>query len=469
MERPNIVFYFSDQQRWDTLGCYGQTLPVSPNLDRLAAEGTRFEHAFTMQPVCGPARACLQSGRYATEIGCWRNSISLPENADTIAKYLNEAGYDTAYVGKWHLASDALTSDPVIAPVPAEKRGGYRYWMASDLLEHTSHGYNGYLYNGDNEKVEFTGYRPDCINDFAIDYLHSRPKDQPFFLFVSQIEPHHQNDHRRYEGPDGSKARFQNYEVPGDLDGMGGDWAENYPDYLGCCHSLDQNVGRMIDTLKEMGVWDNTIFLYTSDHGSHFKTRNFEYKRSCHDASMRVPLIIHGGVFQGGKVIPDVVSTMDLPTTLLDLAGISKPEGYQGHSLAKLAQGDRTGRDAVAFAQISESQIGRCIRTDKWKYSVRSVGYRAAGIPQDMSGWVKSSADTYYEDFLYDLEHDPHERNNLVSDDGFAAVRAELKEILIRKMQEAHEPAPTILPFSERPADIEVSREQLMRQHQKQG
>lgn len=468
MNRPNIVFYFSDQQRWDTLGCYGQKLDVTPNLDRLAQEGTRFDLAFTMQPVCGPARACLQSGKYATEIGCWRNSIALPENADTIAKHFNAAGYDTAYIGKWHLASNVLSNEPVIEPVPESKRAGYQYWMASDLLEHTSHGYNGFVYDGNDQKVEFVGYRPDCINNFAIDYLHNRNSDNPFFLFISQIEPHHQNDRGRYEGPDGSKERFKDYEVPGDLEGMEGDWAENYPDYLGCCHSLDQNVGRLVDTLKEQGLWDNTILIYTSDHGSHFKTRNFEYKRSCHEASLRVPLIASGGVFSGGKVISDIVSTMDLPVTLLDLAGIERPEGYQGHSLAKLVQGDRSGRDNVAFAQISESQIGRCVRTERWKYSVRSVGYRAKEIPRDMSGWIMGSADTYYEDFLYDLEADPHERNNLVSDPAYEAVRAQLKEALIRKMQEANETTPAILPFSQRPEDVEIDREQLMRQNKKQ-
>lgn len=106
MSRPNIVFYFSDQQRWDTLGCYGQPLRVTPNLDALAANGTRYENAFTCQPVCGPARACLQTGRYATEVGCEINGRALPfGSVKTLAQSFNEAGYATAYVGKWHLAT----------------------------------------------------------------------------------------------------------------------------------------------------------------------------------------------------------------------------------------------------------------------------------------------------------------------------------------------------------------------------
>ena len=106
----NIVFYFSDQQRWDTLGCYGQKLPVTPVLDKLAQEGTKFEHAFTCQPVCGPARACLQSGMYATQTGCYRNDIELPLHIKPLASYFADAGYQTAYVGKWHLASNAQLS-----------------------------------------------------------------------------------------------------------------------------------------------------------------------------------------------------------------------------------------------------------------------------------------------------------------------------------------------------------------------
>lgn len=131
MERPNIIFYFSDQQRWDTLGCYGQPLDVTPNLDRLAKEGTLFEQVFTCQPVCGPARACLQSGKYATQIGCHRNAQALPENITTLADYFHRAGYETAYVGKWHLASNRSSYEALedeenfeTRAVPENRRGG---------------------------------------------------------------------------------------------------------------------------------------------------------------------------------------------------------------------------------------------------------------------------------------------------------------------------------------------------------
>ncbi|MDL2233648.1 sulfatase-like hydrolase/transferase [Ruminococcaceae bacterium OttesenSCG-928-L11] len=438
MKRPNIIFYFSDQQRWDTVGCYGQALPVTPNLDALAAQGTRFQNAFTCQPVCGPARACLQTGKYATEIGCYRNGIALPLDVDTLAGQFHAAGYETAYVGKWHLASDADRGiDHTVTAIPPEYRGGYRdYWMAADVLEFTSHGYDGYVYDGDGNRREFIGYRADCINNYAIHYLQNRTTDNPFFLFISQIEPHHQNDRGLFEGPDGSKEKFKDYKVPGDLEGTDGDWRENYPDYLGQCHSLDANVGRLVDTLKAQGLWENTILFYTSDHGSHFCTRNREYKRSCHDASIHIPMIACGPGFEGGKVEQALVSLMDIPVTLLDCAGIAKPEGWQGASLRQLVAGKATDWNTEVFLQISESQVGRCIRTADWKYSVCA----------DADGWKDSCADVYYEEYLYDLTADPHERNNLVADPALASVRADLAKRLTARMLQAGEAVPEILP-----------------------
>ena len=172
-KQPNIVFFFSDQQRWDTAGCYGQRLPVTPNLDRLAAEGVRFDKAFTCQPVCGPARAMLQTGRYPTELGCFRNDIALPQDVPTLAQHLGQAGYDLGYVGKWHLASTSGLPDRPSErywheAIPPERRGGYTgFWRASDLLEFTSHGYGGTLFDENMNRVEFTGYRTDGVTDQA--------------------------------------------------------------------------------------------------------------------------------------------------------------------------------------------------------------------------------------------------------------------------------------------------------------
>ncbi|MDP4152892.1 MAG: sulfatase-like hydrolase/transferase [Bacillota bacterium] len=442
-KRPNIVFMFSDQQRFDTLGCYGQKLPVTPNLDRLAREGTKFNFAFTCQPVCGPARACLQTGKYAAELNCFVNAMPLPKDTRTIAECFNDAGYDTAYVGKWHLASDN-EHNYKDSPVPEERRGGYKYWMASDVLEFTSHGYNGHVFDNENKQHDFVGFRADCIQEFALDYIRNRDKNsnRPFFLFISHIEPHHQNDHKIYEGPDGSKEKWKDFEVPGDLIGTGGNWKENYPDYLGACNALDNNVGKLMDTLKTYGYLENTIFIYTSDHGTHFKTRNPEYKRSCHESSIRVPMIAYGPGFMGGKVINDLASLIDIPT-LLDCAEIEKPDGFRGNSLLKLAKGEAENWPDAVFLQISENHIGRAVRTDKWTYSVRALG--DAGTQKD--------ADVYYDYLLYDLENDYYQKNNLIGKPGYENITASLRQILKEKMAEAGEEMPEILPNTMAPEE----------------
>ncbi|MBN1808336.1 MAG: sulfatase-like hydrolase/transferase [Planctomycetes bacterium] len=441
--KPNILFIFSDQQRWDTMGCYGQKLDVTPNLDRLAYEGVLFRNAFTCQPVCGPARACLQSGKYATEVGCFKNGIALPLGIPTLARHMRKAGYEAGYIGKWHLASVNFGPEDTLLnlrtePVPPERRGGYDdYWLAADVLEFTSHGYDGYMYDADMKRVDFKGYRVDCVTDFVLDYLGTRTGEKPWFLFLSYIEPHHQNDHNRYEGPNGSREKWKDYEVPGDLVDTEGDWRENFPDYLGCCNSIDHNFGRIRDELEKLGVIDNTLLIYTSDHGSHFRTRNAEYKRACHDACTHVPLIINGPGFTGGKVVEELVSLIDLPPTVLAAGQAAPLPGMQGRPLQELTGNGTDDWPDEVFMQISESHVGRAVRTDRWKYSVRAP---------EREGGRHPDSNLYVEDYLYDLKDDPHERNNLVKDPAFDGVRADMRQRLMAFMARAHEAAPEIRP-----------------------
>ncbi len=438
---PNIVFLFSDQQRWDTCGCYGQPLNLTPHLDRIAAEGVRGEHAFTCQPVCGPARACLQTGKYATEVGCHINHCRLPENEKTIAHWIGGAGYDTAYIGKWHLASCGPKNGPDDfreLPVPPDRRGGYKEWLAADVLEFTSHAYDGHVFDGAGERRDFPAgrYRADALTDWALDYLRTREADKPFFLFVSFVEPHHQNDHKHYEGPHGSKERFKDFVVPGDLVDTKGDWRTEYPDYLGCVQALDANVGRIDAALRDRGLADNTLLIYTSDHGSHFRTRTAEYKRACHDACIRVPLILRGPGFTGGQARSELVSLIDLPPTLLRAAGVTPPPEMRGRPLQELLEGRAASWPEEVFLQISESQCGRAIRTRQWKYSV---------FAPDRTG-ADPASDWYEEEYLYNLDSDPHERHNLVRDSACADIRRELAERLKQRMQAAGEAVPDIRP-----------------------
>lgn len=442
-KRPNIVFIFSDQQRADTLGCYGQKLDVTPNLDRLAKDGVRFEKAYTCQPVCGPARSCLQSGQYATETGCFINGRPLPTDIPTVAKSLSAAGYETAYVGKWHLASHhhkgILYQN---APVPAELRGGFKDYIAmADVLEFSSHGYDGHVWDKDGQRMDFIGYRADCLTDYAIHYIRNKESDAPFYMFISYLEPHHQNDTNNYECPDGYREKFKDVEIPYELKhGMyEGDWHDGrYADYIGCCHAVDYNVGRLVDTLKEKGIYDDTVIVYTSDHGDHFETMNGEHKRQCFDSCLRVPLIIKGaGDFCGGITKTEPVSLINLPPTLLEMAGTEIPSTFQERPLQDLMEGKSWSN--CVFYQISEAELARGIRTERWKYCVHAphvqgvldMGARYdANYYRSMLKKAKPYSDDYVEQYLFDTYNDPYELNNLIAEPEYADIRAELRATL---------------------------------------
>ena len=314
--------------------------------------------------------------------------------------------------------------------VPAEKQGGYKYWRAADVLEFTSHGYDGYIFDETGNRIDFTGYRADCINDFATEYISNHKGEKPFFMFISQLEPHHQNDRGHFEGPVDTVENFRDYPIPEDLSFLSGNYREEYPDYIAAINALDKNVGRLISSLKEKGIYDNTVIVYTSDHGCHFKTRNSEYKRSCHDSCVHTPLVFGGGAVAKSEIKDCLVSLIDLPPTLLSLADIPVPENYAGNILP--VNGDGGDERDCVFIQISESQIGRAVRTKEWKYSARAVG----------SGEMGHSAVHYFDDFLYDLKNDPHEKINLVNNSKYRETLLSMRALLSREMVNAGEKKP---------------------------
>ena len=435
--RPNFVVFFTDQQRHDTTGVHGYPLGLTPNFDQLAARGTHVANSFTCQPVCGPARSCLQTGYYATQTGVWRNGYRPDPQLPTLAQHFNGAGYHTGYIGKWHLAEHAFHG-----AVPRELQGGYQTWLGANLLEFVSDAYDTHLWDERGQEHRLPGYRVDAITDAAIRHIDARTReDQPFFLFLSYIEPHHQNHRDDYPAPIGYEEKYATAPLPPDLTALKGTAPQHWPGYCGMIKRLDEALGRLTDSLRSLGQLDNTVILYTSDHGCHFKTRNSEYKRSCHDSSIRVPTLFSGPGFAGGGRLESLVSLVDLPPTLLDAAGIEIPSGLPGRSLLPLVQ-----RRAIepwpeeVFVQISESQTGRCIRTARWKYSVRAPGLDARGNPVS-----QPSSDIYTDDHLYDLQADPWEQTNLIGMTAFKAVVEDLRVRLVRRMTAIGEAAPQFI------------------------
>ncbi|WP_159886183.1 sulfatase-like hydrolase/transferase [Paenibacillus puerhi] len=435
--RPNVIVFFTDQQRWDTTGLHGNPLGLTPNFDRWALEGTHLYNTFTCQPVCGPARASLQTGRYATDIGCYRNGIPLPQGSRTLAHEFNDMDYATAYIGKWHLAATRTE------PVPESLRGGYKYWLAADSLEHTSDAYDTVLFDGANRRVKLPGYRVDALTDAAIRYIdEQREQEEPFFLFLSYLEPHHQNRRDDYPAPLGQEDRYVSRWTPPDLAELGGTSQRHLPGYYAMVKRLDEALGRVMDALVSLDLAEDTIVLFTTDHGCHFKTRNGEYKRSCHESSIRIPAAVWGPGFNGGGRITELVSLLDLPPTLIEAAGGTAPAAMQGRSLLPLVRREPVDWPQERLVQISEAQVGRAIRTKRWKYSV-SAPHRDA--------IADSGSDRYLEEFLYDLQADPWELNNLIGSAAHREVKQSLRERLIRRMTEAGEPAPVIEPAAEQP------------------
>jgi len=425
--RPNVIVFFSDQQRWDTSGLHGNPMDLTPNFDAMARRGTHIANSITCQPVCGPARSCLQTGLYATTTGCFRNGIPLPDDSKTLAHYFKEAGYQTGYIGKWHLSNEE--------PVPEDKRGGYDYWLASNLLEFTSDAYDLVMYDNDNQPKKLPGYRVDGQADAMIRYIDEH-QDEPFFLFSSFIEPHHQNHLDDYPPPDGYRERYTGGWIPPDLAALGGSTHQHLGGYYGMVKRLDEALGRVLDALKSLDIADETILMFTSDHGCHFKTRNGEYKRSCHESSVHVPTAFHGPGFEGGGQVSEMVSLIDLPPTLLDAAGIDVPDLMQGRSILPLLNGTADDWPEEAFIQVSEAQVGRAVRTGRWKYGVDAP---------EKHGGKDAGSDTYVEQYLYDLQADPYELTNLIHSEVHQIVRDVMRDRLIRRMKDAGEDEPSIV------------------------
>jgi arylsulfatase A-like enzyme len=433
--KSNIVIYHSDQFRWDFVGANGLNSSTrTPNLDALAAHGKNFTQAVTNQPVCAPSRAMTLTSRYSTEAGVWHNGLGLREDLPTLAGELRRAGYTANYLGKWHLAPGA--DGP--GYVKPEHRGGFLdFWEGANALEHTTHPFEGTIYDGDGKEISYQDqYRVDFLTDRAERFLRQK-HEQPFLLFISQLEPHQQNDLNRMVGPKGSAERFINAAVPPDLRALPGDWHQQLPDYYGACESIDASVGRIQKILQEENLAEDTIFVFMSDHGCHFMTRNQEYKRSTHNSSLRVPLLISGPGFEGGQQIPELVGLIHLTPTLLDAVGVPVPDSMRGKSLLPLLT-DASAREAwpnEELIQISESMTGRAIRTKDWTYCVA-----------DPSGSTATAAtSTYHEYQLYDQRADPYELVNLAGRKEYRQTADGLRERLKSLIVASGDPAPTIV------------------------
>jgi len=444
--RPNIVFILCDDLRWDCMSCAGHPYLKTPNIDRLANEGVRFKNAFCTTSLCSPSRASILSGLYAHTHKVMDNFTEFPANLPSFPARLHEEGYETAYIGKWHMGEN---ND--------EKRPGFDYFVS-----HKGQGkYYGTEFNIDGKRQVINGYYTHIVTDFAIDWI-KRPRNKPFLLMLGHKAPHSfyipepkysnvfDNVEIKYpdtafnlEGkPQWIKDRLTTWHgIYGPLF----EWRKNFPDtspegvkdfaamtraYWGTILSVDDSVGRIYDTLKQLGILENTIIVFMGDNGLLNGEHGMVDKRTMHEPSIRIPLIIrYPGLTptNNPKVIEQMVLTVDIAPTILELCNAKPLKNIHGKSVVKLVQkGDPKWRTSFFYEYNYEKQFPytpnvRGVRTDEWKYMHYPHG---DGKP-----------DRHLAE-LYNLKEDPEERFNLINDPKYAPVVKKLQAELKRLMKE---------------------------------
>ncbi|WP_045392873.1 sulfatase-like hydrolase/transferase [Falsirhodobacter sp. alg1] len=473
-DRPNILILCTDQQRRDTLSCYGAIGAVTPNLDRLAAQGARFENAYVQNPICGPSRASLFTGMYVRNHGLWANGVSLPEDRQMFTRTLADAGYDCGMVGKQHLAAcDGWQTEP-------RRDDGYRVWDWSHGKNHRSvqNAYLKWLHatypdiysaafpeKGANENTHIanmsrTGTPIDAVPPHAhythwvatrvVDFVRTPRGDQPFFMMANFFDPHHPfgvpQEYRdridaakiplpvgfagelRTKPADQEKYSRTSYggEAPGFQDYTAEEIREIRAIYYAMITFIDDEVGRILAALDASGQADNTLVIFTSDHGEMLGDHSQLMKGPMmYDAAVRVPLLMRWPLrIATDTVVAPPVQWVDIAPTCLDAAAAGRMAQHQGASLLPLARGgDTAGWRDWAMCEYRDSGIAEdpaimttMLRKGDWKLVLWH------GDPD---------TDRPPEGELYNLATDPAELNNLFDSPGHAGTRRRMKRALL--------------------------------------
>lgn len=355
--KPNILFIFADQLSAVWTACYGNPDVATPHLDRLAASGTRFDRAYTASPLCTPYRGTLFTGRYPSQTGIMKNSQRIPGCETTLAELFNEAGYQTCYVGKWHLGGSPTAS----RWVPPADRGGFQDFVGWECY-HKQHWNNTIFERDSDDPIVMPGHDTDGIADAALGRLRRcAESDQPFCMFVSHQAPHpacqapepyremYRGKEFHWRGNSQPETVFDHY----DCRCAGQEFLEEY--FAEVTH-LDAAVGLLLDELENLGQAENTLVVFTADHGEMASSHGRYEKRVMYDESLRVPLLVRLPGQQEGQVSQAPVSSVDFLPTLLDLCELEPTSTAEGVSFAQQC------RDAAApalresvFVQLTDS------------------------------------------------------------------------------------------------------------------
>lgn len=450
---PNIVYVMADQLGYQHCGYAGDTQACTPNIDRLAREGVNFRQAVTSMPVCSAYRASLMTGKYTTSTGMVINELRMNPNHECLGHVLTKAGYETGYIGKWHLYANQLGNhlDPKNSFVP---RGPHRlgfdgYWAAYNF----HHDYYDMYYHTESPRKIFYGkgvYEPDAQTDMAIDFINQKAKgDKPFVLVLSVGTPHDpwsvgnvpKEDYERFK--DVKFTLPPNYEKGPDPYGDAWSRRSTEPDfiekekrvYYAMTTNLDRNVGRLMDALDKAGIAEDTIVVFTSDHGEMFGSHGRRAKNVFYDEAARVPFVVrYPKKVKPGTVTDACLNTVDIMPTLLGLCGLGSktPKEVEGMDLSHLAMGKKGAEPEAALlmntgacAAWEDGHEWRALRDKRFTYAV----YRG-GDKQPRK------------EMLFDNVADPYQMKNLIDDPEHAKTAERFRESLKARMAKLNDTFP---------------------------
>ena len=422
--RPNVVYVFSDEHRWQSMSHTELPEVHTPNMARLAAQGTEFTHCISNYPVCSPHRAMLLTGRWPYEQGVIDNSIPLSSDQMTIGKAFQQAGYHTGYIGKWHLGGDR--AEPF----------GFDHSLIWDRTN--AHWDESIYHPAEGDPVQPKGYNATLMTDQALDYMRAH-RDEPFFLMLS-LNPPHANfldapEPKLALYPEGSLPRRPNTSglelAPGEEQNVlnANDWA-HYRGYHAHISAIDDELGRVMAALDELEIADDTILIYTSDHGSMFGSHGVGSKRQPYEESIRVPFLVRWpSTIPSGKHVDALFGTIDLCPTLCTLAGIAIPKDFRGQDFAgHVLRGRGPTPESQFIMHISKENasrgsdhpapIFRGVRGRRYTYAVLAEG----------------------DGLFFDNDTDPFQLNNLYHDPALADLRQGHHAMLEDWLQSASDP-----------------------------
>ncbi|AQQ10395.1 Arylsulfatase [Sedimentisphaera cyanobacteriorum] len=455
--RPNIVFLFADQLRYASCGYAGDDKAHTPNIDKIAREGANYRQAVSSMPVCSAYRASLFTGKYTSSTGMVINELRMNPNHRCIGHAATDAGYNTGYIGKWHLYANELgdhyNPDNSFVPRGKHRLGFDGYWAAYNF-HHDYYGGAAYYHTESKEKIHYENnkFEPDAQTDMAIDYIKKQSGSRkPFYLTVSYGTPH--DPWRPNNVPDEYMDMYKdvefdppkNYSQKKDPYGDGWSNVDQNPEklqnwmrcYYAMTANLDWNIGRIMSSLKDQGLLENTIVVFTSDHGEMFGGHGRMKKNIFYEEAARVPFLVYWKC-QTKPVDTDVcMNTVDIMPTVLDLAGLKTeiPDEVEGVSLANAALGKKCPEEPEAAFLMNTGACAvwenghewRAMRSPKYTYGVFRGGGRD-NLPR--------------KEVFYDNKKDPYQQNNLVNDPAHKNEVQRFREMMRAKMIELNDDFP---------------------------